>query len=128
MRLDEDTVKKQIETVYRFPEPSERTAWKRKQKKMDKLIEKLKPIEEKIMELYMQKNPIMDEIAKLRKIMVQECVHPKEYLVHKGTHIECKFCEKLLRVIENSDEEQSTTPGFSRGLEGVAHAKRETES
>ena len=99
MRLTEEQVKKELNDVSRFPENADKLAWRRKMEKMNKFLEELKPIEEEIFELYEKKIPIMDRISKLRKVMVDECIHPKDQLVHKGTHIECKFCNKIIKPV-----------------------------
>lgn len=75
----------------------ERLAWDRKMKNMEKLIDELRPIEEKILEITKnEKYPIMDKIEEVRKIMINECVHPEEYLVIESNHsyAHCKFCGK----------------------------------
>lgn len=75
---------------------SDKTSWNRKMDNMVKILAKLRPIEQQIIELQAQKMPILDEIAELRKIMITECVHPFEYLVDHGDHVVCKFCNKKL--------------------------------
>ena len=67
---------------------------------MQKLIEELVPIEEKILEITREeKYPIMDKIESIRTVMVNECVHPEDYLViHENEYIECKFCNKKIAV------------------------------
>jgi chromosome segregation ATPase len=97
-RLTEKDVKKDLDTVAGYSQNDAKLAWRRKKKKLDALIEELEPIQNKIIELYEEKQPIMDKIAELRQTMVQECVHPKDYLVHKGTHVECKFCDKIIKL------------------------------
>lgn len=97
MRLTEDDVARDLTEVAGFAENAEKLAWRRKLKKLEEFMEELAPIEDEILELYMKKMPIMDKIEELRKKMDTECIHPKEYLVHRGTHVECKFCNKLLK-------------------------------
>lgn len=97
MRLTEEQAKKEIDKVAAASKNDEKLAWRRKRKKLEALVDELKPYEEKILKLHEERIPILDKIAKLRNIMVQECIHPKDQLVHKGTHIECKFCDKIIK-------------------------------
>ena len=96
--LDEDTANKEMDTVARFADKNQRLAWKRKMNRMDELLERIQPLEEKALEIIKEKQPIMDEIERVRQMMVKECVHPKDYLVHKGDHILCKFCKSKLAI------------------------------
>ena len=75
---------------------NEKVSGNRKLKRMERLLEKLNPIETQILELYAQKMDIIDEVQILRTVMVEECIHPKEYLVQKDDHIVCKFCNKRI--------------------------------
>jgi len=97
MRLSEDQVKKEIDEVTKFADNAEKLSWRRKLKKLEGLVDELRPYEEKILKLYEDKLPIMDKLEKLRQVMVEECIHPKDQLVHKGTHLECKFCDKIIK-------------------------------
>lgn len=99
MRLTEDQIEEEINSVTRFPSNADKLAWRRKMDKMQGLLEELSPVEEEIFKLYEKKIPIMDKISELRKVMVSECIHPKDHLVHKGTHIECKFCNKIIKPV-----------------------------
>ena len=90
----ESSVEQILDAVANVAGRSEKTSWKRKLENMEKLMEKLQPIEDQLLELQAEKAPIIDEIAELREIMVRECVHPLNFLIFKGNHIECKFCNK----------------------------------
>lgn len=103
MRLSEEDVAKDLTAVAGFADNAEKLAWRRKLKKMEDFLEELCPIEDEIIELYIKKQPIMDKVQKLRKEMAKECIHPKEYLVHRGTHVECKFCNKLIKPAKKKD-------------------------
>lgn len=104
MRLTEDEVNEQLSAVSGFANNAEKLAWRRKLKKMQDFLEELSPLEEQILQLYAAKQPIMDKIEKLRAAMIEECIHPSEYLAHRGTHVECKFCNKLIRpVVKKND-------------------------
>lgn len=105
MILDEEQAKKDIETVSKFADKNQRLAWKRKMNRMETLVERLQPFEEKILKLILEKQPIMDEIDEIRRAMILECVHPADYLVHKGTHIECKFCKNKIRLNKHDRED-----------------------
>ena len=91
-------IRKELEKVANVPSRSEKTSWNRKMNNMVKLLALLRPIEDQILELIAQKEPIFDEIQLLRAVMKKECVHPYEYLIHKGDHIVCKFCEKKIGI------------------------------
>lgn len=97
MRLTEEQIKKDIDIIAGNSENAAKLAWRRKKKKLEELIDQLKPYEQKILELYQERMPILDKITELREVMVQECIHPKDQLVHKGTHVECKFCNKIIK-------------------------------
>jgi len=88
--------RRQKEIVANTSNRSEKISWNRKMDNMVRLLASLRPIEEQILELSRQKMPIFDDIQKLRLTMVQECVHPFEYLVIKEDHILCKFCDKRI--------------------------------
>lgn len=102
-RLTEKDVSDQLSTVSGFANNAEKLSWRRKLKKMHQLIDDLRPFEEEILRLHAKKQPIMDKIQKIRNSMSEECIHPKEYLVHRGTHVECKFCNKLIKPIINNE-------------------------
>ena len=95
----EDTrIRRDIEAISNIPNRSDKTAWNRRMDNMVKLLARLKPYEEQIMTLMSEKTVILDEVAELRAIMVQECIHPFEMLIHKGDHVECKFCMAKLSI------------------------------
>ena len=96
--LDEDEVNKQLDRVSKFADKNQRLSFKRKGERMATLLTRIKPIEDKILELILEKTPIMDDIDTVRRGMVHECVHPRDHLVHKGTHILCKFCSKEIKL------------------------------
>lgn len=95
--MNEEEVKDQIaNTATR----NERLAWNRKMVKMEKLVDELRPIEERILEIIAtEKYPLMDKIEAVRKVMVNECVHPVEFLEvdPNYTHAHCKFCGKNIQ-------------------------------
>ena len=90
----------ELEAVSKDADKNMRLAWRRKEKKMEELLENLEPLNQESLDLMSRKQPILDEITELRTKMVHECVHPTKLLVHKGTHIMCKFCNKKLSIHE----------------------------
>jgi len=96
---DQAEVRLLFEKISNFADRSEKTAWKRKLANMEKLIEDLEPIQQKILNIIKEeKQPILDQIQMLRKEMVNECIHPYEHLVLKDGYIECKFCNKRISI------------------------------
>jgi hypothetical protein len=87
-----------LETIANNANRSEKTSWNRKMDNMVKLIAKLRPLEEKILEIEGQKLPIIDEIQELRQLMVKECIHPFDHLTFFENHVRCKFCEKRISI------------------------------
>ena len=92
-----------VEKITAIKPKNERMAFKRKMVKLDELVESLKPIEDKIIQIIVdEKYPIMDQIQALRLSMIKECVHPKEYLIHykedDKEYVHCKFCEADISV------------------------------
>lgn len=93
----EERIEREIkETIANHASRSEKTSWNRKMDNMVSLMATIRPIEEKIIELQAEKFPIFDEIQSLRNIMVNECIHPGEYLVVEDDHVVCKFCNKKI--------------------------------
>jgi len=92
-------IRNTFEIISNFANRSEKTSWKRKLVNMEKFIEELHPIEQKILNIIKdEKQPILDKVFLLRKEMVKECVHPFEHLVQREDHVECKFCNRKIRV------------------------------
>ena len=95
---EETKQRRLFEAVSNVANRSDKTSWNRKMDNMVKLLARLRPIEQQIIDLQAEKMPIMDEITALRQTMINECVHPFEYLVDHGTHVECKFCNKRISL------------------------------
>lgn len=95
-------VRRALETIANAATRSEKVSWDRKMDNIVKMMAKLRPLEDQILDLMAQKQPIFDEIAALRHDMVNDCVHPFTHLVFKsvedGEYIECKFCQKRFRA------------------------------
>lgn len=96
--VEETRVRQLLESIANNADRSEKTSWNRKLDNMVKLIAKMRPIEEKILELSEQKLPIFDDIQALRLIMAKECVHPFDHLTYFEDHVRCKFCERRISV------------------------------
>ena len=68
-----------FEKISNHADRSEKTSWKRKDARMQKLIELLRPLEEKILDIIKnEKQPLLDKVHDLRQEMVKECIHPYE--------------------------------------------------
>lgn len=109
---DDKSSRQYLEQIAAVSTRKEKVSWSRKMDNMIQLLGQLKPIDEKILDLQARKQPIMDEITTLRELMVRECVHPIDQLVHvadsiavfglmisdkdKREHAVCKFCNKKL--------------------------------
>lgn len=94
---EEARLRKVKKKIASFATRGERLAWDRKMAKMGKLIDELRPIEEKILKITkFEKYPIMDKIEEVRKVMINECVHPEDQLIVNDdySHAHCKFCGK----------------------------------
>lgn len=94
----EKDIENQLTSVGKQKTKNEKLAWQRKLKKMEGLIAELEPLQEAILAIMDKKQPILDDITLLRNEMIKECVHPRDYLIHKGSHIECKFCSARLSI------------------------------
>lgn len=91
-------IRRQLEKIANHAPRSDKTSWNRKKKNMDKLIGKIHPLEQSILDIRRQAIPIYDDIAILREEMVKTCVHPYEMLVHKENYIVCKFCNSKISM------------------------------
>ena len=81
-----------------FTNISDKNSWLRKYDNMQRLVETVNAYAEEITELDKKMIPIFDEIAILRKTMVDECIHPIDQLVEHDDYVECKFCNKNFTV------------------------------
>lgn len=96
--LDETEAQRELQEVSKFADKNQRLSWRRKRKRIDELITRLEPFQEKKLELILDMQPLMDDIEAVRTKMIDECVHPLDHLIHKGTHIECKFCNSKIKI------------------------------
>jgi small-conductance mechanosensitive channel len=96
--VDETTERRLKEEISNNANRSEKTSWNRKMDNMVKLLAEIRPIEEQIIALTEKKIPIFDAIQDLRKQMLQDCIHPYEYVLLETNHAKCKFCEKKISL------------------------------
>ena len=89
---------KDLKVVSNIKDKNEKLSWTRRQKKIEQMVEEMRPLEDQILALNAERQVILDKIQDLRRQMVKECIHPKNSLVHKGTYIECKFCNAKLSI------------------------------
>jgi hypothetical protein len=103
--VEQTRIRRVFESVSNHATRSEKTSWERKRTNMEKLVKQLRPLEDKIMEIRATMQPIYDEILGLREVMVEECIHPFDMLVHNeaADTITCKFCEKTVKPILDWD-------------------------
>lgn len=99
---DQAEVRRILETIADTATRSEKVSWDRKMDNMVKLLAKLRPIEEQILDLLAQKGPLLDQVQDLRREMVKECVHPYTHLTFNDNDntIICKFCERKFAIRE----------------------------
>lgn len=91
-------IRRTLETIANHATRSEKTAWERQHRNLVKVLEEVRPIEQKITELMAKKAPLMDSMERIRLIMVDTCIHPYDMLSYEGTHVICKFCNKKLNA------------------------------
>ena len=100
---DQAYTRQTMETITNSASRNEKVSWDRKMDNMVKLIAKIRPIEDQILELISQKQPLMDEITTLRAEMVKDCIHPTSHVItvvdpRLGSCAECKFCGRRFVV------------------------------
>lgn len=105
--LEQAEVRRILETIADNATRSEKVSWDRKMDNMVKLLARLRPIEDQIVDLMAQKAPLMDDVQALRKEMVKECVHPYTHLTfdQNDETIVCKFCERRFAIRELLNKE-----------------------
>ena len=100
--VEQARIRQILESVSNNSLRSEKTSWNRKMDNMVKLIAKIRPIEQQILDLMADKMPIADDVAALRSEMVKECIHPLEQLVYNEDVITCKFCNRKIQTSESN--------------------------
>lgn len=94
-----EEVQQDLNTISTVKNKNERLSWKRKYDRLQEMISnEIKPLEDLLLKTLESKMHAMDRVEELRKQMVKECIHPKNNLVHKGDHVECKFCNTKLSL------------------------------
>lgn len=89
------------ERIANGPKRAEKVSWNRKKANLEAVVEKIRPIEDKILDLIAKKQPLLDEIQEIRTQMIDECVHPFDYLEVKEDHVLCKFCNRKLKLLDD---------------------------
>lgn len=93
-----------IESFAKRSSHADRANWRRQEGLMTELVDKVRPLEEQILDAMAKKQVHLDEIADLRSKMVHKCIHPLHHLELQDsspdTHIiiQCKFCESKFTV------------------------------
>lgn len=106
----EATIRRILEMVANHASRPEKTSWGRKRDNMEAMVRQLRPLEDKVLEIYASMMPIKDDIEGLRQEMVKDCIHPFDLLKYKTDEqghdfVECKFCEKRMRPVNFVDLE-----------------------
>jgi hypothetical protein len=95
---EEEMQRRQLEIVAGARGKNETLSFTRKIKKLEAMVSDLAPTEDQLLRLNLIKQQRIDEIQIARNKMLPECTHPIAYLIHKGDHILCKFCETKISV------------------------------
>lgn len=93
-----------LETISNSATRSEKVSWERKMDNMVRILARLTPLEDQILDLMAEKQKILDDVERLRKEMVSECVHPYHMLTEKDKIIHCKFCNKRFTINDIKDK------------------------
>lgn len=102
--ISEETLNAQLSVISKIKDKNTRLSWKRKYDKLTEMVEKeIHPVEEQIQALFLKKQELMDVVLELRNILVKECIHPKDQLIHKVLYVECKFCNSKLKIPAMND-------------------------
>lgn len=96
--LSEEEKEKDLKAASNFKTKNEKLSFNRRQKKIEEMVVELEPLDEALLRIQLERQEKIDAITALRQLLVKECVHPKNSLVHKGTFIECKFCNAKLSI------------------------------
>lgn len=95
--LTEDQKERDFKAIYGTKDKNEKLSWTRRQKNLEELIEtEINPLAEQILTLQTKQHELIDKVMEAREKMAKECIHPKGSLVHMGTYIKCKFCNRNL--------------------------------
>lgn len=81
-----------------IPAGKKSKSWDSEVKVLETLVEKANELSDNLLLLREAQLLKIEEIMQLREVMVKDCIHPADHLVHFGTHIRCKFCETKLSI------------------------------
>lgn len=111
--VEEMEIRKEREDISNHATRSEKVSWERQFGNMQKILEtQLQPLENKILDLIVEKNAIYDEMAAIRDELIRDCIHPFEHVTedplveglivgagvgHSGIYT-CKFCNKKVAL------------------------------
>jgi len=112
---EEAKVRRILEQVANHASRPEKTSWQRKRANMEALVKQLRPLEDKMLEIFASMQPIKDDIEVLRQDMVHDCIHPFDLLKYKmdengNFYIDCKFCDSKMRpaiFVDNTEREET---------------------
>lgn len=97
--ISKEQFEQDFAVILKASDKNSRLAWARKNKKLTEIIEKkLQPLEEEHLKIKALMKPYLQEIEELRYIMVKDCPHLEEYLIHHGKYILCKFCDTKIGI------------------------------
>lgn len=95
---EQEAIWMMMDSISNHATKSEKNTWSRKRKNIEDLVDNVQPIENEILILNTKAQELYDEIAKIRKDMIETCVHPFDMLEYKGNHVSCKFCYAKLSL------------------------------
>lgn len=88
-----------LETIASHAIKGEVAAWVRKRKSIERIVENsIRPLEDEIIKLNTQLQPLYDQLKTMRAEMVEFCIHPIDMLVIMDDHVLCKFCDARMAV------------------------------
>jgi hypothetical protein len=94
--------KKDFLTISNFRDKNEKASWLRKKKNLEALVAECEPIDSQLLKLNAEKLALIDQIQAIRRTMIVDCIHPKDYLVHYGSYVKCRFCESSIAIARQS--------------------------
>jgi hypothetical protein len=92
-------VMKEARTISGQTTQLDKANWLRRFDKIQGHITEVNRLSDQIMEIEKAKLPILDQIAELRKELVADCIHPKDYLVKVDGIVGCTFCDRRFTTV-----------------------------
>ncbi len=86
----------------------DKVSWERKFKQMQKIVTEINEVEDKIMDLQLEKMEKFDKVQMLRLTLIETCIHPANELTptkEDPNIMLCKFCGKLVKFISDDEHE-----------------------